>query len=111
LHYDWPGNIRELENIIERSTILSTSPNFFVTQLKTNQPEFLAQDELATLEEVERRHIITVLGKSDWKVRGANGAAKILGLKPTTLDYRMKKLGITRQPKRNKKNRLVDLVP
>jgi transcriptional regulator with GAF, ATPase, and Fis domain/tetratricopeptide (TPR) repeat protein len=97
LEYSWPGNIRELEHIIERSLILSESselliPNFEITSIssekKTNRTELLPLDEIS------RRHIIKVLNHTKWRVRGEKGAAKILELKPTTLEYRIKKLGI-----------------
>lgn len=95
--YDWPGNVRELENIIERAVIISdgkklTLGNWFAQ----SQPVTDASD-LPSLEELERRHILKVLKSTDWRIRGENGAAKILKLKPTTLASRMIKLGIKRR--------------
>ena len=96
LSYDWPGNIRELENIIERSLVLSQG-----NTLETGDPfrKIAAssdQEQSASLADVERQHICNVLEATGWVVSGEKGAAKILGLKPTTLDARMKKLGIKR---------------
>jgi len=93
--YPWPGNIRELRNAIERAMILSKS-----TTIQVDLPKISDSTKLqsVTLEESERRHIIKVLESTGWRVRGKNGAAEILGLKPTTLDSRIKKLGIQRIP-------------
>ncbi len=91
--YPWPGNVRELRNVVERAMILSKGP-----ALQADVPS-VSGDTLAparTLTEVERRHILDVLGKTGWRIRGTNGAAEILGLKPTTLESRMAKLGIER---------------
>ena len=100
IEYDWPGNIRELENIIERGLILSRD-----NQLQFG--EWLPMNKTAkgdttptvsqTLEDAEKSHILTTLQKTNWKVSGENGAAKLLGLNPTTLEAKMKKLGIVRQ--------------
>ena len=92
----WPGNVRELRNVIERAMILSKGPTLQVDAPKIG---VTSQNIDMTLEEVERSHIIGVLEKVQWRIRGKNGAAEILGLKPTTLDSRIKKLGIQRQAK------------
>ena len=98
--YDWPGNIRELENLIERAMILSPGntlqagdwlPKTAVTKNGNDQKTLLK------LEDVEKEHILETLKKVNWKVSGERGAAKILGLNPTTLEARMKKLGIKRE--------------
>jgi transcriptional regulator with GAF, ATPase, and Fis domain len=99
LLYDWPGNVRELENIIERGTILNTGPLFRVPELGTGHPEFSHYDGNITLKENERRHILQTLKKTGWKVRGKGGAAEFLDLPPSTLAFRMKKLGIQRPKK------------
>ncbi len=102
LAYDWPGNVRELENTVERALIISGGKQLELgdwlprTGVSSKAPE-LATPELATMEELERKHIIAVLEMTGWRVRGEKGAAKILGLNPTTLEARMKKLGIKRQ--------------
>jgi len=98
--YDWPGNIRELENLIERAMILSPGNTLEAGDWlpKTNLiASENGQKGLLKLEEVEKDHIIETLKKVNWKVSGEKGAAKILGLNPTTLEARMKKLGIKRE--------------
>jgi PAS domain S-box-containing protein len=95
--YPWPGNIRELEHVIERAVILSQGPQL---ELGEWLPKPRATSDAAaptTLEEVERAHILATLEGTGWRVSGENGAAKLLGLKPTTLEARMQKLGITRK--------------
>jgi len=96
VHYDWPGNIRELENIIERSVILNNGPIFRVPELSLSRLEFTHPEAASTLKENERRHIIWALQKTGWKVRGKGGAATLLDIHPSTLNFRMKKLGIQR---------------
>ena len=92
--YYWPGNIRELRNVIERFLITSTN-TVFRGQLPTIEAAG-PNDHIQTFEEAERAHILRVMELAAWRVRGAGGAAEILGLKPTTLESRMQKLGITR---------------
>ncbi len=92
--YSWPGNIRELENIIERAVIISPSTSLIVEQLQ--KPGFEEAGKLLPLSEYERKYIIKVLGKTYWKVEGVNGAAKILDINPETLRSRMRKLKIKR---------------
>jgi transcriptional regulator with GAF, ATPase, and Fis domain len=99
LQYDWPGNVRELENIIERGTILNSGPLFRIPELRTEQHEAPAPGGGVTLRDNERRHILWALQKTGWKVRGTGGAAEILEIPPSTLAFRMKKLGIQRPAK------------
>ncbi len=97
LTYDWPGNVRELEHFVERSVILSDGRRISFSGLHTNRVGTLTPDSYqlnASLADVERDHIEKVLKSTYWKVSGPKGAAEILGLKPTTLLFRMKKLGI-----------------
>jgi transcriptional regulator with GAF, ATPase, and Fis domain len=94
--YFWPGNVRELKNVVERAMILSKGPGLHVEVPAVSDSE--KPESLMTLEEVEKRHVTNVLESTGWRVRGKNGAAEILGLKPTTLDSRIKKLGIPRRP-------------
>ena len=95
--YDWPGNIRELRNVIERAVILANGPILKVALptdiLATAMPPKSSQ---ASLAEAERNHIVQVLEACGWRVRGLEGAAEILGINPSTLESRMKKLGIRR---------------
>lgn len=95
--YDWPGNIRELENVIERAVILSRGKELTLEQefFKADDPEHTLRVE--TLAEAERAHIIKVLEATGWRVSGKGGAAELLGVKRSTLESRMKKLRITRR--------------
>jgi formate hydrogenlyase transcriptional activator len=98
--YHWPGNIRELENFIERAVILSrgSSLDAPLGELKQRAVESPAADDppppTTTLEDAEREHIIRVLKQTNWLVGGASGAAAKLGMKRTTLQSKMAKLGI-----------------
>ncbi|WP_420388404.1 sigma 54-interacting transcriptional regulator [Roseivirga sp.] len=94
--YNWPGNIRELENVIERAVILSPGNKLELGDWIPKKATQTSSSELETLEEFEKKYILSVLQKTSWRVSGDKGAAKILGLKPTTLESRMKKLGIKR---------------
>ncbi|MBI2219407.1 MAG: sigma 54-interacting transcriptional regulator, partial [Candidatus Rokubacteria bacterium] len=94
--YPWPGNVRELENIIERAVIVSRGPGLELGEWLP-APGVHTPARVPSLEELERDHIVTVLEMTGWRVSGDRGAAKVLGLRPTTLEARMKKLGITRK--------------
>jgi formate hydrogenlyase transcriptional activator len=99
--YSWPGNVRELENVIERAAILSpgTELQIALADLKSvpaNAPQ--PTDGDGTLVDAERQHILRILGETNWVLGGAKGAAARLGMKRTTLQSKMKKLGISRQP-------------
>ncbi len=94
--YQWPGNVRELEHVIERAVILSDGSELEPIEWFSTPIGKVDHESLQTLEELERDHIVRVLEHTNWRVSGDKGAAKILGLNPTTLEARMKKLGITR---------------
>ncbi len=96
--YDWPGNIRELRNVIERAVILAKGPILKIGLPVDNLDAAAtpSKSSLVSLEEVEREHILHVLETCGWRVRGQGGAAAILGLNPNTLESRMSKLGIHR---------------
>lgn len=94
--YHWPGNVRELKSVIERAFIVSTGSTLHI-ELPGNHEIF--ENQTLTLEEVQRKHILTTLKMTKWCIRGDKGAARILDLKPTTLESKMIKLGIER-PKR-----------
>ena len=96
MKYDWPGNIRELQNVIERGVILSRGPDFRMPELETEQEDQNGLTDEDTLRENEKRHIIQVLEKTGWQAAGKNGAAAVLGVPPSTLSFKMKKLGVTR---------------
>jgi len=98
--YRWPGNIRELENVIERAIILADSATIEIeTNLFSGRTESTGKAETAndaSFEAVTRQHILSVLEQTRWVIEGANGAAHILNLQPSTLRYRIKKLGIVK---------------
>ncbi len=94
LAYSWPGNIRELRNTIERAMIVSNSPKLMIELPKATA--LPVDSTTLTLREVEIRYIRKVLEGTEWKIRGKTGAAEVLGMKPTTLETRMAKLGIVR---------------
>jgi formate hydrogenlyase transcriptional activator len=111
-NYNWPGNVRELENLIERAVLLSPGKELRVplAELKpadgtrsfaasgTNGGETSGgmPAKVSTLEEAERQHILRALRQTEWRIAGPKGAAQLLGLKRTTLQARMRKLGIKR---------------
>jgi formate hydrogenlyase transcriptional activator len=108
--YEWPGNIRELQNVIERAVVLSKGPVLRLgSDLLPTRNGAPAEEEVvslsnahsvesahSTLEQVEKRHILNILEQASWVIEGDRGAAKILDLHPNTLRSRMKKLGIDR---------------
>ena len=98
VRYHWPGNIRELQNLLERAVILSAGPVLKVplNDLQPQQPAAAPARKTETLEESERRHILRALEAADWVISGPKGAAAALGLKRSTLQARMEKLGIRR---------------
>ena len=96
-HYSWPGNIRELQHLIEPAVILTQGAQLEIGNW-FKEPGDAEPSAVATLEEVERAHILKVLESTGWRVSGEKGAARLLGLPPTTLESRMRKLGIARNP-------------
>jgi PAS domain S-box-containing protein len=98
INYPWPGNVRELENVIERAVIVSRGAELELGDWAGQAMVAGGAAELLPLDEAQRRHILKVLGHTGWRVSGPKGAARILGIKPTTLQARMKKLGIERNP-------------
>jgi formate hydrogenlyase transcriptional activator len=97
--YSWPGNVRELQNFIERSVILSPGNILHppIAELK-EAPVERHNSELSTLEEMEREHVLRAIRESNWVLGGPNGAAARLGMKRTTLAYRIRKLNIPLRP-------------
>jgi transcriptional regulator with GAF, ATPase, and Fis domain len=96
--YSWPGNVRELSNIVERAMILTTGDTLRLELPSVTQ---IVGAPRMTLKENERAQILRVLHQTGWRIRGVHGAAEALGIKPTTLESRMAKLGIKRAERRN----------
>jgi formate hydrogenlyase transcriptional activator len=99
VRYPWPGNIRELQNLIERAVILTRGD---VLQVPSLPSMTSIQTEPVTLAEADRDHILKVLDESNWVVGGSSGAAARLGIKRTTLIAKMKKLGVSREMARSR---------
>ncbi len=99
--YYWPGNIRELENIVERAVILSNGETLHIDEPPFGSlPEAsYGEDKIVSLEDNEREYIIKVLNQTNWRINGDKGAAKLLGINPNTLRSRMEKLGIKNKDK------------
>jgi formate hydrogenlyase transcriptional activator len=97
-HYSWPGNIRELQNLMERAVIVSTGTVLQVPLggLYTHTTPWQGSRNHGTLEEAERAHILATVQETKWVLSGPKGAATRLGINRSTLQFRMKKLGIAR---------------
>ena len=100
MRYRWPGNIRELENFVERAVILTKGTNLnapvWELERETGAEESSSDSKPTTMEAAEREHILATLRGTNWTISGPSGAAARLGMKRTTLQSRMKKLGISR---------------
>jgi formate hydrogenlyase transcriptional activator len=113
VNYAWPGNVRELENFIERAVLLSPGKELRVPMSELRSSTMIADSDnsaagaamgafvstgssIATLEDAERQHILRALRQTEWRIAGVKGAAAVLGMKRTTLQARMRKLGIRR---------------
>lgn len=94
IHHPWPGNIRELQNFVERSVILSSGRMLHAPLSELDRTVMHGNTLLTTLDDAQRAHILEALRRCNWHVGGPKGAAVRLGLKRTTLAYKMKKLGI-----------------
>jgi transcriptional regulator with GAF, ATPase, and Fis domain len=92
--YGWPGNIRELRNVVERAMILVAGPRLTIPV--PSAPSSAPGRESNKLVDIQREHIRKVLESAGWRIRGLGGAAERLGLRPTTLETRMSKLGLRR---------------
>jgi formate hydrogenlyase transcriptional activator len=109
VRYSWPGNVRELENLIERAVLLSPGKELRVPVSELKSGSLVVEENsftsltstsltsaISTLEEAERQHILRALKQTQWRIAGPKGAANLLGMKRTTLQARMRKLGIRR---------------
>ena len=100
--YDWPGNVRELQNIVERALILSPGDRLVFPEMTSPRPTRLDSEysvpsqQILTMDEAVASHIRSVLDRARWKVSGPGGAAELLQMNPSTLRFRMQKLGIAR---------------
>ena len=93
INYSWPGNVRELENVIERAVVVSQEKSLNI--IEEFSQESIDSESVKTLEENEKSYIIKVLEKTNGRIEGKSGAAELLGINPSTLRSRIKKLGIT----------------
>jgi formate hydrogenlyase transcriptional activator len=99
VRYPWPGNVREMQNVIERAVILSPGPSLQVPVGDLQSAATPAQapaGAVVTLADAEREHILGVLREAGWVLGGTKGAAARLGMARSTLQWKMKKLGISR---------------
>lgn len=94
--HDWPGNVRELENTIERAIIISNGSKLELRDRLISGKDITDSGEFLTLEDSEKEYLLKVLKHTNWRVSGPRGAASILNMKPTTLESRLKKLGISK---------------
>jgi transcriptional regulator of acetoin/glycerol metabolism len=95
--FSWLGNVRELRNVIERAVILSDGGKLYVSPPDASHTPAPTS---VKMQEVQRKHILKVIQQTGWRVRGSNGAAEIQGMEHTTLENRMKRLGVDK-PKRH----------
>jgi transcriptional regulator with GAF, ATPase, and Fis domain len=92
--YHWPGNVRELRNVIERAMILGHAPTLHIKLCHTTLRPIAVKATAGSLDEAERAIILQAVEQCNWRIRGSNGAAALLDVKPTTLESRIKKLGL-----------------
>jgi formate hydrogenlyase transcriptional activator len=95
--YPWPGNVRELRNAVERAVIVAQGPRL-VIDLPVGQTAVASTPPSVRMSDMERDHIYAVLERAGWRIRGSGGGAELLGMKPSTLESRMAKLGVRRRP-------------
>jgi formate hydrogenlyase transcriptional activator len=94
--YDWPGNVREFENVLERAIITSPDTRLELVDVLTPDTAEAFASPTNLMVDVERTHILRMLHASEWRIEGPHGAARALGMKPSTLRSRMRRLGVTR---------------
>jgi DNA-binding NtrC family response regulator len=98
--HNWPGNIRELENFVARSVLITNGPVILTSDLPVstgNYPSPAVQSQVKSMAQQEKEHIISVLTRCNWKLHGKGGAAELLEMNASTLRSRMKKLGINKK--------------
>ncbi len=95
-HYAWPGNIRELRNVVERAMIIATGKRLSIALPSRSEGTGPVAKRSLKMADVEKEHVRSVLETTGWRIRGNGGAAELLGLQPTTLETRMIKLGLSR---------------
>ena len=105
LEYDWPGNVRELRNLVERAMISTPGRTLVLPSFDRNNGH---SKPALTFDEAQTQHLVETLKATRWRIRGDGGAAEVLDLKPTTLEYKMKKLGIRRADRRGRDRRSSD---
>ncbi len=96
--YDWPGNVRELENVLERAIITAPGTTLELQEALTPETTQTIAPTTTLMVDVERTHILRMLYASEWRIEGPRGAARALGMKPSTLRSRMRRLGVRRLP-------------
>ena len=97
LDYNWPGNVRELENVIERAVIISSGNKLEIGDAIPKSTNSTLEETMVTLVDVEKDHILKILEQTNWRISGQKGAARILDINRSTLEARMRKLGIMRR--------------
>jgi PAS domain S-box-containing protein len=102
--YDWPGNVRELRNVVERAMILCTGPVLKIMPPRGAPFEDADSDEMLSMDEAQRRHILKAIKAAGGQIRGSGGAAELLGMKATTLRSRMERLGLDPRSLRDDKS-------
>jgi len=109
VQYDWPGNIRELENTIQRNMVLGNHAVIESLEIpasrRVNNPSVSTKSGFKTMNENERDHILAVLESCNWKISGKGGAAEILDINVNTLNSRIKKLGVEKEIAARKKDK------
>src|SRR4030095_13602321 len=96
VNYSWTGNVRELQNVVERAVVLANGPIIQMSEAMPRSESPASESAVYTLEQIERNHILRVLNETKWVIHGSKGAAEVLDINPSTLRSRMEKLGIKR---------------
>jgi transcriptional regulator with GAF, ATPase, and Fis domain len=108
--YDWPGNVRELENVLERAIITTPGTTLELQEALTPEAGEAVVNTSTLMVDVERSHIVRMLHANEWRIEGPRGAAGALGLKPSTLRSRMRRLGVKRLPAMRRTSRSLQVA-